>query len=305
MLREEVTIFLGLAGAMIPAGMRQVLAHVIQNRMIDCLVSTGANLFHDLHETLGNHHFQGSPRVDDVGLKRAGIDRIYDVFALEKEFNQGDHYILNFARSLEPQPPMTTREFFYRLGRKLDRDGGKQGILTSAARAGIPIYCPAVADSSVGIALAMETEGSSFLFDVVGDVRETAYIVANSQKTGVIFLGGGTPKNFIQQTEVTATMMGLKVTGHRYALQITTDAPHWGGLSGCTFEEAQSWGKISPSASKVTLYCDTTIALPLIVSAVTQENGDFLAKRIRPNMEKLWSVPKKKTVSQKRNPPRR
>jgi deoxyhypusine synthase len=151
----------------------------------------------------------------------------------------------------------------------------------------------------------METEGSSFLFDVVGDVRETAYIVANSQKTGVIFLGGGTPKNFIQQTEVTATMMGLKVTGHRYALQITTDAPHWGGLSGCTFEEAQSWGKISPSASKVTLYCDTTIALPLIVSAVTQENGDFLAKRIRPNMEKLWSVPKKKTVSQKRNPPRR
>ena len=291
MLKQDVTILLGLAGALIPAGMRHLLVYLIENRMIDCLVSTGANLFHDLHETLGKSHWQGSASVDDVALKKKGIDRIYDVFAWEKEFNQVDQYILDFARSLKARAPLTTREFFFHLGKQLLRDGQRNGLITSAVKAGVPIYCPAVGDSSIGIALAQNTKGAAFLFDVVGDVRETAYIVAQSKATGVIFLGGGTPKNFIQQTEVTAHMMGRKVRGHRYAIQVTTDAPHWGGLSGCTLEESQSWGKISEDAKKITLYCDSTIALPLMVTALAQESAAFLSQRIRPEMKKMWSLP--------------
>jgi deoxyhypusine synthase len=305
MIQGNVTILLGLAGALIPAGMRQVLVYAIQNRMIDCLVSTGANLFHDIHETLGRNHWQGTCGVDDVDLKRAGIDRIYDVFASEKEFNQADDYILRWAHSLKPRRPLTTREFFSRLGKQLLRDGRREGILTSAFAAGVPVYCPAIADSSVGIALAKDAGGPAFLFDIVGDVRETAYIVAHSKTTGVIFLGGGTPKNFIQQTEVTANFLGLKAPGHRYAIQVTTDAPHWGGLSGCTFEEAQSWGKISEKAEKVTVYCDSTIALPFMVTAVAQETGAVLPGRKRPKMETLWLAPGKRKANAPRKAPRR
>jgi deoxyhypusine synthase len=183
--------------------------------------------------------------VDDVALKKKGIDRIYDVFALEKEFTEVDRYLLGFARSLRPGQPLTTREFFFRLGERLLRDGQREGMITSAAKAGVPIYCPALGDSSIGIALSLQSKRRRVLFDIVGDIRETAWIAAQSKATGVIYLGGGTPKNFIQQTEVTADLMGLKTEGHRYAIQVTTDSPHWGGLSGCALEEGQSWGKIA------------------------------------------------------------
>lgn len=291
MLQERVTIFLGLAGALIPAGMRQVIVYLIQNRFIDCLVSTGANLFHDLHESLGKRHWQGHHYVDDVTLKKEGIDRIYDVFAKEKEFVESDQYIMRFARSLRTKRPLTTREFFQRLGEQLLRDGQEDGMITAAVKAGVPIYCPALGDSSIGIALALERETPPLLFDILEDVRETAFIAAQSSATGVIFLGGGTPKNFIQQTEVTANMMGLKVPGHQYAIQVTTDAPHWGGLSGCTFEESQSWGKISEQARKVTIYCDSTVALPILVTAVAQQCQEIIKKRSRPEMAKLYSRP--------------
>ncbi len=294
MLQEEVIIFLGIAGAMIPAGMRRLFVYLIQNRMVDCVVSTGANLFHDIHESLGRVHFQGHLEINDVTLKKRGIDRIYDVFAHEKEFNQTDFYIRDFGRTMKSRRPVTTREFFTRLGKEMVQDGAQDGIVTSAFRAQVPIYCPALADSSIGIALALEKESVPFLFDIIADVRETAYIVSRASKTGVIFLGGGTPKNFIQQTEVTAMMLGMKVQGHRYAIQVTTDAPHWGGLSGCTFEEAQSWGKISEGADTVTLYCDATIALPLLVTAVAQATQELRLRRIPPGMKQLWASPKKK-----------
>lgn len=270
MLMDKTTIFFGLAGAMVPAGIRNIIVYLIENRLIDCLVSTGANLFHDVHETLGNHHWQGSPFVDDLQLRDAGIDRMYDVFALEREFHRADRYIHRFSRTLDRGRPYTTREFLYLLGKRLSRDYKREGILTSAYRAGVPIYCPAIGDSSIGIALAMGRDEENLLFDIIEDVKETALLVARAETTGVIFIGGGTPKNFIQQAEVTAPLMGKKTSGHRYAIQITTDAPHWGGLSGCTFEESQSWGKIAKRAEKVTVHCDSTIALPIIVTALVQ-----------------------------------
>lgn len=288
MLKSNITIFFGLAGAMIPAGMRRIIVHLLENRLIDCLVSTGANLFHDIHETLGKYHWQGTTHINDEILYKEGIDRIYDVFALEKEFREIDKYIFDFSQTIENGCPYTTRDFFYLLGERLAKDGKDEGIISSAYKAGVPIYCPAVADSSIGIALSINTKGKNFLFDIVADVQETARIVIEAKTTGVIYIGGGTPKNFIQQTEVTASKMGVNVLGHQYAIQITTDSPHWGGLSGCTFEEAQSWGKIAQKAKKVTLYCDSTIALPIIVTALSQRVKKIDKKRVLPDFRGIF-----------------
>jgi deoxyhypusine synthase len=289
MLRKRVTIFLGLAGAMVPAGMRELIAYLIENRLIDCLVSTGANLFHDCHETVGKFHYQGSHQADDMLLKEQGIDRIYDVFARDSEFQETDRFIADCGVSVGGRD-LSTREFLYLLGKRLSRVAKKKGILTSAYKAKVPIYCPAVSDSSIGIALAVAAARGAVIprLDVIADVNESADIVAGARTTGVIYIAGGTPKNFIQQTEVTAALLGHEVEGHSYAIQFSVDPPHWGGLSGCTFEEAQSWGKVSKKARKTTVYCDATIALPMVVHALVQQSGDVIASRKAPDMRLAW-----------------
>ena len=283
MLTDRCTIVMGMSGAMVPAGMRRLVVRMIENRLIDCLVSTGANFFHDLHETKGHYHYQGSHRADDVMLAENLVDRMYDVLADEEKFRQHDRWIGGFAGSLDQSRPYTTREFLYLLGRELAGEATEDGILTAAAKAGIPLYCPAIGDSSIGIGIAASRYlgKNQFQFDVVGDVVETARIAAESTATGVLYFGGGTPKNFIQQTEVTAILIRDTMEGHRYAVQCVTDAPHWGGLSGCTFEEAQSWGKIAKDAMMVTCHCDSTIAMPILVSAMLEQR-ELLEKRRRP-----------------------
>lgn len=271
MLNDDVIIFLGLAGAMIPAGMRKIIVYLIKERLIDCLVSTGANLFHDIHEIRGKYHYLGNPNVDDALLRKCKIDRIYDTFASEDEFIETDNFIISLCEKFEQDRLYSTREFLYLLGKELSQFE-EEGILNTAYKCNIPIYCPAINDSSIGIAL---TEGkikkrTDIKFDIIKDIYETAYL-ASLKKSGVIYIGGGVPKNFIQQTEVTAPFIGFKTSGHSYAIQFTMDAPYWGGLSGCTFSEAQSWGKISLDAKMMTCYCDATIALPLVVSALAQK----------------------------------
>jgi deoxyhypusine synthase len=270
MLQDSTTVFFGLAGAMVPAGMRKVVTYLIEQRFVDVVVSTGANLFHDCVETLGKRHFRGAPTVDDVVLRESRVDRIYDTFAREDDFIGVGDYIRAFAKEIASGGPYSTREFLYLFGRKLLADAEESGILTSAASRGVPIYCPGLSDSSIGIELAVSmTKGESIpAIDVIKDVSETARIVEESKKTGVVYVGGGVPKNFIQQTQITLTTMEVEPKGHDYAVQIITDPPHWGGLSGCTLEEAQSWGKVAADARKVTVYCDATIALPLIVSGL-------------------------------------
>jgi len=275
MLRDpDCTIFLGLSGAMVPGGMRELLVYLIEHRFIDVLVSTGANLFHDVHETFGRHHFLGSEYVNDVELFDRGLDRMHDIFASEEEFRQVDNFTGAFSAMQHDIQgrPITTREWFARYGRILDQYGPKKGIVRAAAKHGVPIYVPAIGDSSFGIALAeARNRGqSSIVFDVIGDVLETSRICANAKKTGVIYIGGGTPKNFIQQAAVTAAAMEKRPIMHTYAVQLTTDAPYWGGLSGCTFSEAQSWGKVAADADMVTCYVDASLALPLIVTALAQ-----------------------------------
>ena len=145
----------------------------------------------------------------------------------------------------------------------------------------MPVYCPAIGDSSIGIGIACDRYmgGNTLMFDVIGDVIETSCLTKVAPHTGVVYFGGGTPKNFIQQTEVTGMIADFGVTGHKYAIQLVTDMPQWGGLSGCTFEEAQSWGKIATDASMVTCHVDSTIAMPLLVSALLEQKKLVAARR--------------------------
>lgn len=286
MLKKDVVIFLGLSGAMIPAGLRGLMVYLIKNRLIDCLVSTGANLFHDLHESLGKYHYLGDHQISDLKLRKAGIDRIYDTFASEAEFRETDEFIKQFACSFfEPDGIYSTREFFYSLGKVLSRMKKKEGMISAAYASGIPIFCPAIGDSSYGIALVElgRKIGKRFQFDVIRDAEEIANLVLRARSTGVIYIGGGTPKNFIQQAEVIASLQRKSSQcGHEYAIQIVVDAPHWGGLSGCTFAEAQSWGKIHPKAKTVTVHSDATIALPFLAAALYQGSKGLIRRRRKP-----------------------
>ena len=286
MLEGDAIIFLGVAGALSAGGLRMIVAHLISARYIDCLVSTGANLYHDLHETRGRHHFVGSPREDDEALAEARIDRVYDTYADEEEFIENDEWIAAFAQKLEPRP-YTSREVLNRLGAHLWTETGREGILTAAYRARVPIFCPAIADSSIGMGLsqARHRDQRAGQIDIIGDIIESANIVIRRPSTASIVLGGGTPKNFINQASVQAEFYDERISGHRFALQIVTDVPHFGGASGSSLDEAKSWGKLAENAEQVTVHADATVALPLLVSALATTAGDRLEKRPRPDFD--------------------
>ena len=265
MLEEEATVFLGLAGAMVPAGLGEFISYLIKERMVDCLVSTGANLFHDLCEGLGVVHYRGSACADDAYLNECKIDRIYDVFVSEVELHKADLYISNFVKKLSSDVRYSSRELMNMLGQGLS----DTTILGAAHKAGVPIFVPALGDSSFGIGMVMAYRGGHrVIVDPIKDVDEITQMVEKSTKTGVVYIGGGVPKNFIQQTEVIAELIGVYTGGHSYAIQYTTDSPHWGGLSGCTFEEAISWGKVNREARKIQVFSDATISMPLIAQAL-------------------------------------
>jgi deoxyhypusine synthase len=282
MLGDECTIFLGTAGALSAGGMRLLLAYLVEHRYVDCLVSTGANLYHDLHETRGRHHYVGSPRENDAVLQADHIDRVYDTYASEDEFVENDEWIAEFVMTLERRPH-TSRELLYRLGGHLWEQTRGDGILTAAYRASVPIFCPAIADSSIGMGLsqARHRDPQAGHVDVIGDIIESANLVIRRPRTASVVLGGGTPKNFINQASVQAEFYDDRVGGHRYALQIITDVPHFGGASGASLEEAQSWGKLAADAEQVTVQADVTVVLPTLVSALAASAGDVLASRRR------------------------
>jgi deoxyhypusine synthase len=283
MLRDDVTILMGVAGALSAGGLRMVIAHLVLNRYIDCLVSTGANLYHDLHETRGQHHYLGSALADDAALAEDRIDRVYDTYASEEEFIGNDNWIAAFAATLEKRA-YTSREFLHLLGGHLWKTTKREGILTAAYRAHVPIFCPAIADSSIGMGLsqARQKAPGTGTIDIIGDVVESANLIIQRPRTASVVLGGGTPKNFINQASVQAEFYCDEVAGHKYALQIVTDVPHFGGASGSSLEEAQSWGKLSVESDKVSVQADATIALPMLVSALATSAGTLTSKRKKP-----------------------
>ena len=286
MLADDCLIFLGVAGALSAGGLRLILAHLITHRYIDCIVSTGANLYHDLHECRGRQHFQGSPEADDRALQAAHIDRVYDTLMDEDEFIDNDNWIATFSESLVKRP-YTSREFLYRLGEHLWNETERDGILTAAYRANVPIFCPAIADSSIGMGLSQGRQSIPGIgqIDVIGDIVESANLVIRKRRTASVVLGGGTPKNFINQASVQAEFYSSGIGGHSYALQIVADVPHFGGASGSTLTEARSWGKVAADADQVTVNADATLALPLLTTALVTTLPDVLNHRQFPIFE--------------------
>ncbi|MEM3402246.1 MAG: deoxyhypusine synthase [Candidatus Hadarchaeales archaeon] len=277
MIREkDLTIFMGLTGSMSTTGMWKIICWLIENRYIDVLVSTGANISEDILDAMGAGYWKGSHLVDDADLLKHKIDRFYDVFADELEYRKMEELIRKFVTTLDEEKIFSSAEFLYRFGEFLHKRGLKC-IVSTAYKHGVPIYSPAMADSGYGVAMATGTvkDGKKVVIDQVRDFVELLEIGKHAKKTGVIYIGGGVPKDTIQ---LVAVMLDLVRGGetpypHDYAIQITTDSPQWGGLSGCTLEEAISWGKISATGKRATCYCDATIALPIVSHALNERIG--------------------------------
>jgi len=197
-----------------------------------------------------------------------------------------EEFLQRFALELEPNRPYSTREFLHQLGKKL-AGMDRRCIVSTAYRHGVPVFCPAMVDSGYGIALTLARRaGHPIILDGVKDVDEFTMIAERAKETGVVYLGGGVPKNFTQQVAVVLSLLapGAADRPHRYAIQLTTDSPQWGGLSGCTFDEAVSWGKIAPEGRHVACYCDVTIGLPLLAHALQEA---VPARRRPPSFEWL------------------
>ncbi|RMG54587.1 MAG: deoxyhypusine synthase [Acidobacteria bacterium] len=284
MLNEGALIMMGLSGYLVPAGMRRLVVYLIKNRFIDVLATTGTNLFHDLHEALGRSHYMGDPHMNDLQLREALVDRIYDTLGSDIEFREAYEWIGNFVAQLDLSRSYSTREFLYLLGRELAEIASEDGILTSAYKAKVPIYCPALVDSPIGTGLAVSRveRKHEIQFDVVQDVNEISQLVAQSPKTGLICFGGGPPKHFLQQAYTTAAILKIAAKGYQYAIQVVTEPPFYGSSAEDTLEESQSWGKVAPNAQKVTVYCDATIAMPILVTALAQSAAKEAKTRRRP-----------------------
>lgn len=253
---RECTKFFGLAGAMVPAGMRQVVSGMIRDREIDILVSTGANLVHDIIESMGLHHYKGTDVADDVQLKHDAVNRIYDVFLPEHHFTNFEEKLQSIFREIPEKLSIT--ELLSHIGARLDDDNS---ILKSAYDTGVPVYCPAIQDSIIGLQAWLYKQTKPLNVDVFADMRGLIDRCYEAKRAGVLIVGGGVPKNFILQS------MLVTPRSFDYAIQLTMDRPETGGLSGATLDEARSWGKVSENARAVTVYSDATITLPIIVAA--------------------------------------
>ncbi len=249
--------FFGFAGAMVPGGMKKIVIDMLKNGYIDVFVSTGANLTHDLIEALGYHHYKGDADVPDAELNKKKIDRIYDSFMPNKVYEG----LEKFMKSLKIEKEMNIKEFLWEIGKNIKN---KDSILRVCYEKKIPIFCPAIADSGIGLMIwGRLAGGEKIKVDAFDDLKEIIDIAWTSKKNGIFYIGGGVPKNYIQQA-----MQFSK--GASYGIQVTTDRPEYGGSSGAELREGISWGKMNEKGKFIDVYCDATIALPLIYSAVKE-----------------------------------
>ena len=260
---RECTKFFGLAGAMVPAGMRQIVSDMIRDEQIDILVTTGANLVHDIIESLGLHHYKGTEVIDDIELKHCAINRIYDVFLPEEHFSRLEEKLQPLFRDLPEK--LSINELLSHIGGQLDDDNS---ILKSACDMNVPVYCPAIQDSIIGLQAWLYKQTRPLNVDVFADMKGMIDRCYEAKRTGVFIVGGGVPKNFILQS------MLVTPKSFDYAIQLTMDRPEPGGLSGATLDEARSWGKVGENARAVTVYSDATITLPLIFAAAKKRSEE-------------------------------
>jgi len=260
MLRDrEATKFFGLAGAMVPAGMGGIVSDLVKAGHIDVLVSTGANLTHDIIEAIGCHHFHGTAFCNDIELRHDEINRIYDVYLPNDAFEHFEEFMQEVFGQLEPGSTISISGLLEHIGKNT-----KSGILHTAARNKIPVYNPAVQDSMIGLQYWLFSQTNKVTVDAFADMQSLMDRCFTATRAGAMLVGGGVPKNFILQS------MLMTPNGFRYAIQLTGDRPDLGGLSGATLDEARSWGKITEDAQAVTVYGDATITLPVLAAAVME-----------------------------------
>tara|TARA_A100001011_G_scaffold277254_2_gene286943 strand:- start:2506 stop:3552 length:1047 start_codon:yes stop_codon:yes gene_type:complete len=266
---KNCSIFLTIAGSTSAGGCMHLYSDLIKYNMIDAVVATGASIIDmDFFEALGFKHYQGSQFQDDTELRNNYIDRIYDTYIDEEELQACDQAICDIANSLSPRA-YTSREFIRELGKYLKKNAKKKGSLIEIAyENNVPIFCPAFTDSSAGFGLVMHQEQNPkkhITIDSIREMRELTEIKIQSKQSGLIMVGGGVPKNFIQDTVVCAELLGKKVDMHKYAIQITVADTRDGACSSSTLKEASSWGKVDIAREQM-VFAEATSVLPLIVS---------------------------------------
>lgn len=289
MLRDErCTVFLALAGALVPAGMRFLIADLIRKRLIDVVVSTGANMVHDAIEALGGHHYKGHWNVDDNLLYKYHIYRIYDVFVPEEDFTKMDYTLAGMYEEIAAEnvgKTLSSKDFTWELGKRLE---DPNSILRAAYEAKVPIFLPAVRDSEFGyihwLHASKEKCQNRLVLDAFKDVPQIVEICRRSPRNGMIVLGGGVPRNTVQSAAL-ASKKGMD-----YAIIITMDRPETGGLSGSTLEETISWGKVKSQANKVMVIGDAMTLFPIIVASVIERLGEDFKRTQSPSIEALMTL---------------
>lgn len=298
----DLTIIMGYSASLSVVGQWKMISWLLEMNYVDLLVTTGANISEDLVNSLGKSYYKGKVN-DDSNLFKLGLNRYYDTLGSEKDYLEMTELIAEFIPNLKKDYNYTTREFLYQFGIWLN-DKNIYSIVSVAAKNNIPIYCPAITDSPFGdAALIAKSKGYDFALDSVKDYIEFMNLANDVKQSGVFYIGGGVPKDFIQLFAVTPDLLfndrilpnranGKRRANtnesyypHEYAIQITTDSPQWGGLSGCTFDEAISWGKEENNGKHVQCYCDATIALPMVTHYISQKKQK---KRKGNNFSKLF-----------------
>lgn len=265
----DCSIILCLAGSLVSAGLKNVIVDMIRHSMVDAIVSTGAIVVdQDFFEGLGFQHYRGEVDVDDSKLQKMHIDRIYDTFIDEDDLRVCDMTTKKIADALVPRP-YSSREFIYEMGRYLEKHGkNPDSFVLEAYLHDVPIFCPAFSDSSAGFGLVFhqhDRKDNHLSIDSVKDFRELTELKVHAKQTGLFIIGGGVPKNFVQDTVVAADILGIDAPMHKYAIQLTVADERDGALSGSTLKEANSWGKVDTGYEQM-VYSEATISFPLVVS---------------------------------------
>jgi deoxyhypusine synthase len=291
---ERPTIILGLAGPLIAAGLRKIIRDIIEFGLVDCVVSTGAILYQDYYQSKGYQHFRGNTEPDDANLRKLLIDRIYDTYVDEEKFSFLDGEIGRFSDSLTPGE-YSSRSFLTAFSEGIT---DSESILATCYKRGIPIFSPALNDSSIGIGLtehyhrARLKKGSGIVINSIRDNYELTQIVVKSRCTAAFYVAGGVPKNFINDSIVMAYIFDCDTGGHKYAAQLTSDPAHWGGLSGSTLKEAVSWGKIKNIRCTAGAVIDPSVSLPLVMGHALEKK--LYLGRTRPNY--VWNDDELKSI---------
>ncbi len=285
MLDDNSTIYICGSGNLITSGMRRLLAYVIKNRFVDVIVMSGTVLYHDIHEILGRNHYQAHPTMNDEELEGSDVLRLGDVIANREEYQEADEWIGSVINQLELSRPYSFREFLHLLGRELSEIAHEDGILTSAFKARIPVFCPDLPGSelALGIARAKFEKKIQIMFDTTQDTMEMNTIAQRTRHSGVISLGNMSSQNIVNMTEMSSYITRTTPRGHKYAISIATDScpldirtPSYSGVHTSPF------GKLAKGATTAYVPCDPSIALPMVITALAQTAAKFMKGRKRP-----------------------